>query len=323
MSIAGHAIRVHYLNSELESLLSKAFVQQPSTEHADPGLTIYVCDFDSMPAAYPVPPWKSDSQMEFGADVQRPMLHFRDERFVGLFEPRSSLLSLLDTESNLAVWCIPRRNQIPHYELSAPFRPIIHWWMGQQGLQIVHAGAVASENVAVLLVGRSGSGKSTTSLSSLGAGLRYLSDDYVLVEDLQSPVAWSLYRTAKLFQSDLESFPHLADTVGDISFANSDKAIMYLGPTHLSQADSGFPIGAILLPTVVDSGKTRLTEVSAATCLSAMAPSTMLQLRGSGHPDFERLGRLACRVPSYRLELGADRNAIQQTMLDLMGNLQK
>lgn len=320
--IAGHKINIRYLNEELQSLLSKAFVQSSGLEGSGPGLTICACDFDSVPAAFPAPPWEMDSPTASGPNVQRPMLHFRDEQYIGVYEPLSALLSLLDTNNDQAIWCIPRRKQIPPYELSAPFRPIFHWWLGARGLQIVHAGAVANEITAILLAGRSGSGKSTTALLAIDAGLRYLGDDYVLVEDLPLPTAWGLFRTGKLFHADFGSFPQLSTAVDDISFRDREKTIMYLEPSRLSRQGRGLPIGAILLPRVTDTATSSLIRVSPATCLRAMAPSTMLQLRGSGPRDFERLSRLVCSVPSYRLDLGTDRQAVQQVMLDLMENLQ-
>src|SRR5205823_136180 len=60
-----------------------------------------------------------------------------------------------------------------------PLRHILHLWLASRGVQFVHAGAVGRPSGGCLIVGKSGSGKSTSTLATLGSELLYAGDDYV------------------------------------------------------------------------------------------------------------------------------------------------
>ena len=77
-------------------------------------------------------------------------------------------------------------------------RTLFHWLMELYGRQLIHAAAVGTDIGGALIVGKGGVGKSTTSLASLAAGLRFVGDDYVIVGFDPHPTAWSLYCTAKV-----------------------------------------------------------------------------------------------------------------------------
>ena len=75
----------------------------------------------------------------------------------------------------------------------------------------MHAGAIGTDGGAVLVVGRGGRGKSTTTLAGLGAGLKYVGDDYVAVETKDRPLVHSIYNAGKLEPHHLERFPVLRE----------------------------------------------------------------------------------------------------------------
>ena len=90
-------------------------------------------------------------------------------------------------------------------------RSILHWWMEQNGKQLIHAAAVGTEAGGVLLPGRGGTGKSSTPrffrLPPGGPPLR--GDDYAAVElDRFGGTVW--YSTASRV-SDLQRVPLIAD----------------------------------------------------------------------------------------------------------------
>ena len=76
-------------------------------------------------------------------------------------------------------------------------------WLSGPSTQVLHAGAVAHEGAAALIVGAGGAGKSTTVLACAMAGAGFLGDDLVLVEagsdnENAEPTVHSLFATAKL-----------------------------------------------------------------------------------------------------------------------------
>ena len=89
----------------------------------------------------------------------------------------------------------------PEWNCSTPLRHILHLALATRGVQFVHAGAVGRPDGGVIIVGRSGSGKSTSTLSTLGSDLLYAGDDYVGVSlnpDGGGPYVHSLYGCGKL-----------------------------------------------------------------------------------------------------------------------------
>ena len=75
-------------------------------------------------------------------------------------------------------------------------------WLAGPSTQVLHAGAVAYEGAAALIIGASGVGKSTTVLACAMAGAGFLGDDLVLVEsgrdnENAEPTVHCLFATAQ------------------------------------------------------------------------------------------------------------------------------
>ena len=125
------------------------------------------------------------------------------------------------------------------WDWAAPLRAILHWWLGSHGVLQVHGGAVGTAEGGALVVGRGGSGKSTTALSSLAAGLRYAGDDFVAITTRPEPWVHSLYCSGKLDPGHLERFARLPGEVANPVRGEDEKAIVYVG-----RAFPGSPIAA-------------------------------------------------------------------------------
>jgi hypothetical protein len=168
----------------------------------------------------------------------------------------------------------------------------------------MHAAAVGTDAGAVLLVGRGGSGKSTTALLALGAGLNYLGDDYCALNWQQPhPVVQSVYSSAKFFENSALPLPPLRVQHGE----EGSKPFAMLAPDFAAQLPQQAPIRAVLLPSL--GGQLELEPIGAQAALLALAPSTLFQLR-AGSDVFKQLGALVQRVPCYRLHLGAEPSAV-------------
>lgn len=200
-------------------------------------------------------------------------------------------------------------------------RTILHWWADQGIYQFIHGGAVGLPTGGVLLAGKGGTGKSTTALACLEAGLLYASDDYCLVRTDPLPFAYSVYNTAKLRGDlDLERFPNLAPLVSNQSRQKDDKAVFFLEQHFPEKVSRGFPIRAIILPQITDGKESRLRNASAGVAMTALAPSTLLQLPGAGAMEFKTISNLVRKVPAYILELGTEINRIPDAIFSLLSN---
>jgi hypothetical protein len=189
--------------------------------------------------------------------------------------------------------------------------------LDESGVQLTHAAAVGGANGAALLVGPGGSGKSTTALGCLRSSLRYLADDYCLVDSSPEPVVHSLYNSGKVGVRDEARFGWLrpAWAAQDV-----EKALYFLYPTLEHRLVSELPLRVILVATVTGRPETTLTPVSGMEALRAVAPSTLLQLRVGVDSTraMTRMADVARRLPAYRLGLGTAVDQIPETIARLV-----
>lgn len=120
-----------------------------------------------------------------------------DARFTTLHEPNTQQLWMLDRQSMTAVVWMHDVDAVPLWVRIHRFRRLLHGWARGFGADRVHAGVVGIDGVGVLAAGPGGSGKSTTVLAAMQAGLLSAGDDYVLVDTApqagSSPAAHALY----------------------------------------------------------------------------------------------------------------------------------
>ena len=205
--------------------------------------------------------------------------------FMAAFHPGPDILSLLDVRNRRALYWVKDAKQLPWHESGSPMRTLLNWWTASRGYQFVHGGAIGYENKAALVVGKGGSGKSTTCLACLEAGLDYLGDDYSLVEIKDESRVFSLYNTAKLKGlPDLARFPGMSRHLVNPDQLNTEKAMMFLHKAYPDRIVSGMPLKAIFIPKIINRAETGIRPAGAAEALAALAPSTLFQLPGSAQP---------------------------------------
>ena len=183
-------------------------------------------------------------------------------------------------------------------------------------MQLTHAGAVGTENGAVLLVGGGGAGKSTTSLACLNAGLDFFGDDYCLVTAGPEARVHGVYATAKLRPEALALLPALAPNVRNAGRLQREKAILDFPESVTARLAGGAQIHAIVAPRV--TGRVYVQPITPGAVLRAMAPSTIFGLFGATPGSLANLAHLADCVPGYRLELSSDVDAVVDVIASLL-----
>ncbi len=197
---------------------------------------------------------------------------------------------------------------LPPWEGGAPFRRQFHWALAPDALPI-HAAAVGDAHGAALLVGRGGSGKSSTAVACLAAGLGFLGDDYSILRFAPEPVVHSLYCTAKVAHEELPHVGALAEAC-DADVPRGQKAVLFPSRVYPERIVLSAPISVVLLPTIVAGTTEPVVEpASAAEALRALAPSSLVQMHLDAPRELGMLVQLVGTVPAYRLGLGADRAA--------------
>lgn len=242
---------------------------------------------------------------------------FNDERFRCVYRlGPTNILSFLDSETSTALYWMQNAADLPYWEIGSPLQTILNWWSAGLGLQYVHAAGVGSAEAGLLLTGPGGSGKSTTALACLEAGMGYLGDDYCMVSESE---VFSLYTTAKLVgEADFERFPRLRGWVENAHRGPEDKALLNLARHRPQSLLRRAPLKAVVVPRVHGPGSSRLRQVRGAEALLALAPTTLFQLAGSQQVGMSRMRKLLAQLPCYVLELGPHLSEIPPLLKDLL-----
>jgi hypothetical protein len=225
-------------------------------------------------------------------------------------------LSVYHSRLRQALFWTEDATLIPYYEQGAPFRTIFNWMVNDGNHILVHAGAVGLPEGGVLLAGKGGSGKSTTALACLQAGLFFASDDYCLVALNGQPEVYCLYNTAKLIGSqDIERFPAIAENfeVRD-QLDPKSKPMIFLHQHMPARVINRLPLKAILLPRITNGKHTSLRPANPAAALAAIAPSSIFQLPGAGKRTMAAISRLSQSLPCLWLEVGTDLREIPRVI---------
>ncbi|MBD2459420.1 serine kinase [Oscillatoria sp. FACHB-1407] len=313
--LAGFTIRLRFAGHALVSPLTSALAHLPqSTEKPD--LTICIWDSTSTQTPIPPPPWQGGQLQQRGE-----ILGFNTDRFLTAFQWGSNALSLLDLQENLGIFWVNNAQLLPYWESGSPLRTILHSWLSQRQVQMVHAGAVGLSTGGVLLVGKGGSGKSTTALCCLDSDLLYAGDDYVAITPQPAPQVYSLYNTGKKRANDIDRLPSLKPIITNQERLETEKALYFLYEHFPERIIAGFPLKAILIPRITGGLDTSLTPVSMVTALTALVPSTIKQLPNAGQAACHLITQVVQMTPCYSLNLGTDLQQIPRVILTLLEDI--
>jgi hypothetical protein len=267
----------------------------------DRDLTVAIWETAGTGVPPPAPDWRPEDHV-----VRGELPRFSDDRFKAAYNIQSRVLSAIDLQDRVAIHCVRSFAELPQYELGAPLRDVLGWWLTSRRLQLVHAAAVAAGGRGALLAGPGGSGKSTTAAQCLGhEALSFVADDYCAVS-LQggAPYVHALFRTSKLDLRAAEANAGLGQ--GEFS-DETGKFLFHLRPETIT---GGAALHSVLLPEIVDAELSDLTPVGQGEAIRRLAPSTLLQLPGSGRRELTLMAELVRRVPAFRLRLGRDRDQL-------------
>ena len=266
-------------------------------------LDIAIWDSVSTKVNMPPPPWSSGDYIARG-EIRS---HSGEGGFEVAYQPRSGHLSMLQGNSRRAMVWTHDASQCPYWERAAPLRTLLHWWSSRRGQQLVHGAAVGTADGAILLTGKGGSGKSTTALSALLAGLDYIGDDYVLCQLTGAgAVVHSLFNTAKLDREAFQRLPELSDKIANADRLGEEKGVIFTREHFPQQVCRSRVMRAIVIPCVTDRVSSRMVPMRAALAYLALTPTTVFQLPGANQPALAFLKQVVESLPCYQLELGRD-----------------
>lgn len=256
------------------------------------------------------------------AQTMQPVEFLADGKQCVCIQSDPHTISTLDASSGQAVFWIKNETDFPWYEQSCPLRNLFHWWFRDFGLQLLHGAAIANSSGGALLLGTSGAGKSTTTLSCLRAGMHLVADDLTLLDMRhRSPELISLYNSIKFNSAEeaksLEPFAQLVETTPP----QGEKYIGFMHQSRPSLQRIKVPLKAILVNKIGSSDQTTLFEITSGEATKMiLAPITEVLL-GPMPSDFFSVFRLLKSAPCYVLEAGRDLQTIPPAVANLLNSM--
>jgi hypothetical protein len=246
--------------------------------------------------------------------------HGMDGELIGRFrfDAASRVLMAWDPQRHIAWWCAESIDEIRPWERDSPFKTIMSWWFATHDVHLAHAAAICGDHSALLLVGRGGSGKSTTSVACFFDGMGFIADDLCLVTIDPVPTVSSLYGTAKLFPHEVERLEALRPMLLDGDLATADKFVSLLGRHRSGGLQQSAPVVAVAAVSVGNEASTITEPASAGDVLTALAPSSLLIVPGAGGSAMRAFADLVRTVPCYRIVLGHDRAGVVPAIRSLL-----
>jgi hypothetical protein len=310
---------MNFAGEKLIPTFYKAFSHLDQSSKKDNGqlLTLYFFDSETTGVFVNEAPWRNEPPHHLGF-----VESFSSNGFYALQQPGSGAIYMLDKNSNEGLYYITSSLNIPWWEGDFPLRMFFHWWLKDSAYQPVHAGAVGTDKGGVLLIGKGGSGKSTTTVFCIDSKLKVAGDDYVLI-DSEEKYVYSLFSLTKLTKRSLELLTNLAISAHELPEPKEDKYRIDLFPRYQDSLIRKMPVVATLLPEITTNEFTTIEACTAGDAMRALAPTTLFQLPGLRAESFAKMSLLVREVPNYRLKLGKDSSRVPDILHEFITRLTK
>jgi hypothetical protein len=307
--IADVPVSVEFASPATSSIVLPALrhLEDLGTAAVRPEVRLQVWDSASAGVPMPPPPVPRSTFTDRG-----DLVGFGNGRHLVAFHWSEFSVCILDRETGRGVYWVQDVGNLPYWTRSAPLRTLLHWILMDRGRHLVHGAVVGDEAGAVLLVGRGGSGKSSTALRCLAAGMRFLGDDYVAIA-ADPPRAYSLFSTAKLAPSQRWPTGRLLMPPGP----DDEKVVLALDSPGAQPARQ-LPLSALATLRFGAGEASAVEAVNPSTLLHAATFTTLAQLPHAGAPLHRMMCDLLAQVPTARIRLGRSPESVVSTVRSLV-----
>ncbi|MBX3331256.1 MAG: hypothetical protein KF722_12685 [Nitrospira sp.] len=177
-----------------------------------------------------------------------------------------------------------------------------------RGLYTIHATALEKNGRGVLIPGNSGRGKTTSFISLLRSGYRYLSDDHPLLRDAGDHVDLLPFPIKiNVTEDTIAFFPELRNAPDHLLHPGFPKRAFYAEELYSTAIGEHCRPSLVMFPHVVDAPHSHLEPLSKSRALELLLPQALLVYdQDVARREFQVLAKLVQQVDCYRLHFGRD-----------------
>lgn len=305
-------INMHFPTDQSRLIFMRPFAHLAVEEQSDADLNLFVNHGE--PGEKPLKTWQGFENDS--SDEKKLHIYSKDGQHL-LYNHDSKVLTGYDSHQHTAYYYIPSLDMLPFYEKAAPMRMIFHHFAEAKNWSLVHGASIGMNGKGILLIGRGGSGKTTTALSAALAGFEYLGDDYVILNPKTQSIL-SLYASGK-FRWDSEIILHGIEKLA-VNSKDEEKGYFFLHREHANLVRKQ-AFSAIVIPRIGTGTKTTFKRIPAAKALLILASSTIFQMPGSGNKTLRNISNAIKNMPVYEMVLGNNTEIINMKLKELIKGL--
>ena len=310
-----YTVRLIFFQAHFYRHFTQAFKHLEIFENQKPDLTIFILDHETS-----IVPLKLPTHRPLLLETRGEIPSLSDDHLFTSYNHHDGSLNIIHLTDNIGIYWVRGQKYVPWWTSASPLQRIISYWFRHQNHELTHAACVGNDQDCVLFAGASGAGKSTTTLACLSAGLRYLSEDYCLIQNNPNPIVHNVYNTLKLDNKTLNFFPEYKPWISNPGKKPHEKAFIFPSETFPYQYEKTRSLKAIFVLKQVSQQKSMVVRCNRAEALSALSVSTIFQLAGTGQTTLNFYVKLLDKVPSYRLCLGTDLNQVGSCVMTFLRN---
>lgn len=218
------------------------------------------------------------------------------------FSKGNGSLFVWNEENNQSYFCLPCLANQENSERAAPLRTLLHHLFKKRGLFMFHAAAIGTEDGCALLVGKGGSGKSTTAVNAMLEGMFFYGDDYVLLDN--GGRVHAVYATAKLNGDSASKIPGIAADRWFVTNDERKKNVYLLEEGRITKEPA--KITGILYPQITGEKYTVIEKSPSIKVFAEILLSTMSQACDNDSAISAFLSKVFNSVPIFSIKLGSN-----------------
>jgi len=297
--VASAILRVHFASTRLAGLFSNSFAIAASenAENESDTWELYVAAGDDGSPAPELVPVAPTVEMRLGV---------YSETYALWMGYRGATLYAVDVPRRRALCWIAKATDVPAWERSRPFLPILQVILDATPWMAVHSAAIAWAGRAILLAGPSRAGKTSLALAGFRAGWRFAGDDYVLLRTDATPAVAPIYATARLRDDMVPHFQELEPARRGISEEAGERRHEFsFGSMPEIGIIGGAPLSTILLLDRRGATVPSFTPVSRTAIAAAIVATMAVATPGHEAARAGKLFRLLSTVTARRFDPGS------------------
>jgi len=225
------------------------------------------------------------------------------------FNTSTTILTLIDFNSSQAYYCIDSLSIMPYFEKACPMKMFFHWFSEKNNMSFIHGAIISVNETGYLLTGKSGTGKSTLTLLSYFNNCQLLGDDYVIIDNNNPHLAFSVYNSIKLTKDIIKKYPYINNYIVNNN-TKDEKRILFANDIKNKHMLTSLYIKGILFLKNEAALYPHIDNITAIKALSILSASTMYQMPGVNKAYIKNISKLikTLSIYEYTLSSSIDKN---------------